>query len=99
MVEGWWVATVRKLTTHCRTTRIRIKRVDDMNDVGKTLVVFGLIIAAVGLLLWAGFGKGWLGHLPGDIQYRKGNFTFYFPLATCLLISAILTLIMWMFRR
>ena len=70
-----------------------------MNDVGKALVVFGLIIAGAGLLLWAGFGKGWLGHLPGDIYYKKGNFTFYFPIVTCLIISAILTLIMWILRK
>jgi hypothetical protein len=70
-----------------------------MNEVGKSLLVFGLIIAAAGLLLWAGFGKGWLGRLPGDIHYTKGNFTFYFPIVTCLIISAILTLIMWILRK
>ena len=70
-----------------------------MNDPGKILVVLGLIIAAVGLVIWTGFGKSWLGQLPGDIHYAKGNFSFHFPLVTCLLISAILSLLLWMFRK
>ena len=41
----------------------------------------------------------WLGHLPGDISYKRGNFSFYFPLGTCILISVVLTLIMYLFRR
>jgi hypothetical protein len=70
-----------------------------MNDLGKLMVIAGLILAAVGALLWMGIGKGWLGKLPGDIQVTRGNFGFYFPIATCLLISAVLTLIAWLFRR
>ena len=70
-----------------------------MNELGKVLVVVGIVIMAVGLLLWSGVGKNWLGKLPGDIHYTKGNFSFYFPIVTCLLISAVLTLIMWLFRK
>jgi hypothetical protein len=70
-----------------------------MNDIGKFLVILGVAIAAIGLLLWSGIGKGWLGKLPGDINYSKGNFSFHFPIVTCLLVSAILTLLMWLFRR
>jgi len=70
-----------------------------MNEIGKTLVVLGLCIALFGLLLWTGVGKGWFGKLPGDIQISRGNFRFYFPLVTCLLISVVLTLLMWLFRR
>ncbi len=70
-----------------------------MNDLGKFLVIAGLLLAALGALLWSGLGKGWLGHLPGDIHYTKGNFSFYFPIVTCLLISLILTLLLWLFRR
>ena len=70
-----------------------------MNDIGKYLVIIGLAIAAIGLFVWSGIGKGWLGRLPGDINYTKGNFSFHFPIVTCLLISAILTLVMWLFRR
>jgi membrane protein implicated in regulation of membrane protease activity len=70
-----------------------------MHDIGKILFVVGLVIAGVGLLLWSGIGRGWLGRLPGDIHYSKGNFSFYFPIVTCLIISAILTLLMWLFRK
>lgn len=70
-----------------------------MNDLGKFLVIAGLLIAVVGALLWSGFGKGWLGRLPGDIHYSKGDFNFYFPIATCLLVSVILTLLVWLFRK
>ena len=68
-----------------------------MNDLGKMLVVFGLLITGVGIALWV--GKGWVGRLPGDAHYSKGNFTFYFPIVTCLLISVLLTLLMWLFRK
>ena len=70
-----------------------------MNELGKFLVITGVIIAVVGALLWSGVGKGWLGKLPGDIHYSKGNFSFYFPIVTCLLLSAILTLVLWFLRR
>jgi uncharacterized protein YybS (DUF2232 family) len=70
-----------------------------MNDLGKMLFVIGVVIALVGLLLWTGLGKGWLGRLPGDIHYSKGNFTFYFPIVTCILASLLLTLILWLLRR
>ena len=70
-----------------------------VSDLGKILVAVGLIIAAVGLLLWSGAGRGWFGRLPGDIQVSRGQFTFFFPVVTCLLISAVLTLLLWLFRR
>jgi hypothetical protein len=70
-----------------------------MGDLGKLLVIVGLLIAAVGALLWSGFGKGWLGHLPGDIHYQGKNFSFNFPIVTCLLLSLLLSLILWLFRK
>jgi hypothetical protein len=70
-----------------------------MPDLGKFLVIAGLLIAAVGALLWSGFGRGWLGRLPGDIHYTRDNFSFHFPIATCLLLSLILSLILWLFRK
>jgi hypothetical protein len=69
-----------------------------MQEMGKALLILGAGIALVGLILWTGFGKGWLGRLPGDIHYSKGNFSFYFPIVTCILVSAVLTLLMWIFR-
>ncbi len=70
-----------------------------MADLGKFLVMAGLLLAAVGALLWSGLGKGWLGRLPGDINYSKDDVSFHFPILTCLLISVILTLLMWIFRK
>ena len=70
-----------------------------MNELGKMLVVVGLVIAVVGALLWAGVGKGWLGRLPGDIHYTRNSFTFHFPLVTCLLLSLLLSLVLWLFRK
>jgi hypothetical protein len=70
-----------------------------MNDLGKLLFITGLVLAVVGLLLWTGVGKGWIGKLPGDINYTKGNFSFYFPLATCIVLSLLLTFLLWLFRK
>ena len=70
-----------------------------MSELGKLLVLIGLILVVVGALLWSGYGRGWLGRLPGDIHYHRGNFSFYFPLVTCLLVSIFLTLLLWIFRR
>jgi uncharacterized membrane protein YidH (DUF202 family) len=70
-----------------------------MNELGKFLVIAGILIAAVGALLWSGFGKGWLGKLPGDINYSRDNVSFHFPIVTCLLVSVVLSLLLWVFRR
>jgi hypothetical protein len=68
-------------------------------NLGKILVVAGLLIAAVGILLILSNKVGWIGRLPGDITIRRGNFTVYFPLATCILVSVILSLLFWLFRK
>ena len=70
-----------------------------MNDLGKMLVVGGLVMAAIGALLWSGFGRGWLGRLPGDIHYTRDNFSFNFPIVTCVLASVILSFILWILRK
>lgn len=70
-----------------------------MSDLGRFLVIIGLMIAGIGLALWSGIGKGWFGRLPGDIHYTKGNFSFYFPVVTCVLLSLVLSLILWLFRK
>jgi len=66
---------------------------------GKFLVIGGLMMAAVGAILWSGFGRGWVGRLPGDLHYTRGNFSFYFPVVTCLLASLVLTLLLWLFKK
>jgi hypothetical protein len=63
---------------------------------GKILVLIGLGIAGLGLLVMLGLP---LGRLPGDFQVRRGNFSFYFPLATSIILSILLTLALAMFRR
>jgi hypothetical protein len=70
-----------------------------MNEMGKMLFILGAVIAVAGLILWSGFGKSWLGRLPGDVHYSRGNFSFYFPVVTCVLLSLILTFILWLFRK
>ena len=70
-----------------------------MNDLGKFLIIVGLLIAAVGVLILSGFGRGWLGRLPGDIHYSRDNFSFHFPIVTCLLLSVLLSLVLWLFRK
>jgi hypothetical protein len=70
-----------------------------MESLGKILVIAGISLAVVGVLLWSGLGKSWLGRLPGDIHVERGNWGFYFPIVTCLVISIILTVLLNIFRR
>jgi hypothetical protein len=70
-----------------------------MQDAGKLMVVAGLLLAIVGAVLWKFGGFGPLGRLPGDISVQKENFSFQFPIVTCLLLSLVLTIVMWLFRR
>ena len=78
----------------------------DFSSIGKLLLVMGLSVAAVGLCImlfgkWsgAGSGLGWLGRLPGDIFIKRENFTFYFPLATSILISVIGSFLLYFFVK
>jgi hypothetical protein len=73
--------------------------VSGVHDIGRMLVVFGLLIALVGVALVLVGRVPWLGRLPGDIHIQRGNWTFYFPLATSLLLSVVLTLILWILGR
>lgn len=66
---------------------------------GKTLMIFGAILFIVGLVLYFGAKIPWLGRLPGDIHVEKENFSFYFPVVTCILLSVILTVIFNLFGR
>ena len=70
-----------------------------MPGLGKSLIIFGLLIALVGVLLTIAGKIPWIGRLPGDIVIRRENFTFYFPLATSIIISILLSLILWLFRK
>ena len=74
-----------------------------MSDLGKILMGFGVVLVILGgILLVAGNLSGkvpWIGRLPGDIYVKRDNWSFYFPLATSLLISVVLSLIFWLFGR
>jgi Protein of unknown function (DUF2905) len=67
-------------------------------DIGRLLIVLGGVLLLAGIVLTV-FGRIGLGRFPGDIVYRRGNFTFFFPLATSILLSLILSLLLWLFRR
>jgi uncharacterized protein HemY len=69
-----------------------------MRDLGRLLILFGAILLVAGVALTMA-GKLGLGKLPGDIVYRRGNFSFYFPLVTSILLSVVLSLLIWLFRR
>ncbi|MGH7898488.1 MAG: DUF2905 domain-containing protein [Candidatus Binatia bacterium] len=70
-----------------------------MADLAKLLILFGILLAAAGALLLAAGRLPWMGRLPGDILIRRDNFTFYFPVTTCLVVSALVTLALYLFRR
>ncbi len=65
---------------------------------GWMLLVLGLVIAGAGLVWILAPSVPWLGRLPGDIRIERENFRFYFPLVTCLLVSLILSLVLWVIR-
>ncbi len=71
----------------------------NLDDLGKVLVGFGLLIVLLGVVLLVAGRVPWLGRLPGDIYVRRGNWAFYFPLATSLVVSALLTLVFWILNR
>ena len=66
--------------------------------IGRWLIAIGLVLVVLGLL-WPWLGKLGLGRLPGDIVIERGAFRFYFPIATCLILSIVLSLILWLVRR
>ena len=70
-----------------------------MGGIGRMLIYLGLFLVIVGIAFTL-IGKiPWLGHLPGDITIERERFTFYFPLATCLIISVVLSLVLYLLRR
>ena len=70
-----------------------------MAPLGKAILVVGLLLVGLGALLWLLGRIPGVGRLPGDIYIKRGNFIFYFPLVTCILISIILSLLLVLFRR
>jgi len=72
---------------------------DGIQNLGKLLIVLGVIVVAIGGLLLFSGKIPWIGRLPGDILIQKKNYTFYFPLATSIIISVIITLVFWLLGR
>ena len=76
---------------------------EPLRELGKTLLIFGIVLTAVGAVLLLGGRLPFrLGRLPGDMFYTSRNTTFYFPIVTCVVVSAALTLLFWLialFRR
>lgn len=70
-----------------------------MPEIGKMLIIFGVVLVLLGFALWSGCGAGWLGRLPGDIRIEREHSAFYFPIVTCLILSVVLTLLISLFRR
>lgn len=70
-----------------------------MSELAKMLILLGVVLIVVGAVLWAVPKIPWLGRLPGDIVWQRGRWTLYFPLGTSILISIILTLLLYLFRR
>ena len=70
-----------------------------MAGLGRTLIYLGMLLVVNGLIISLAGKLPWLGHLPGDISIERERFSFYFPLATCVLISVILSLVLYFFRR
>jgi uncharacterized protein HemY len=68
-------------------------------SLGKALIIIGVVIAGIGIILVLTPKVPWLGKLPGDILIKKDNFRFYFPVTTCIIISIILTLLFYLFRK
>jgi hypothetical protein len=71
-----------------------------MENLGKILIVLGIILVAAGLILYfAGNKLSWLGHLPGDINIVKENVRIFIPITTMILLSAVLSLLLYLFRK
>jgi len=70
-----------------------------MQDLGRILIFAGLVLLVIGSVLYFSKSLPWLGKLPGDIYFRKGNFSFYFPLMTSVLISLALTLLIYLINK
>ena len=68
-----------------------------VRELGKFVVVIGVVITLVGLVMWSGFAPKWLGRLPGDIRIERGHSAFYFPIVTCIILSVVLSLLFSLF--
>jgi len=68
-----------------------------MRELGKFIVIIGVITTLAGVVLWSGFAPKWLGRLPGDIRVEREHSSFYFPIVTCIVLSILLSLLLSIF--
>jgi hypothetical protein len=68
-----------------------------MRELGKFVVIIGVITMLLGLVMWGGFAPKWLGRLPGDIRIEREHSSFYFPIVTCIVLSIVLSLLLSIF--
>ena len=68
-----------------------------MRELGKFIVIVGVITTLVGLVMWSGIAPKWLGRLPGDIRIEREHSAFYFPVVTCIILSIALSLLLSLF--
>ena len=76
-----------------------LRNLHSMRELGKFVLIIGIIVTLVGLVIWSGFAPKWLGRLPGDIRIERDHSAFYFPIVTCIILSIVLSLLLSIFRR
>lgn len=70
-----------------------------MQDVGKGIFIAGVVLCAIGLFIWLSGARTPIGRLPGDINVSRENYSFHFPIVTCVLISVGLSFLMWLIGK
>jgi len=70
-----------------------------VGDIGRIIIFIGLLVVVIGFVFVLGSKLPFIGKLPGDIAIEKGNYSFYFPVTTCIIISIILSFILWFLNR
>ena len=68
-----------------------------MRELGKLIVIIGVITTLLGLVMWSGFAPKWLGRLPGDIRIEREHSAFYFPIVTCVILSIVFSVVFSLF--
>jgi len=68
-----------------------------VRELGKIIVIIGVITTVVGLVMWSGLAPKWFGRLPGDIRIERQHSSFYFPIVTCIVLSIVLSLLLSLF--
>ena len=91
-------AVFRRLRTDKHARDVVLERTEAKTQVSRTLIIFGIVLIATGLL-WPLIAKLGLGRLPGDIVIERANFTLYIPISTSILVSIVITALLWLLHR